>query len=174
MRRRPSLIDRPRHDAVRERAEAVPAIAVLDNWAHAEWTDGCQIDELPALQTLTVFTMNHLYEIIVLAQSRRPRPCPRWAVFSGVAGSLSGRLFSGRKLPEVARRLHRLLHGADVGGEVIVTSPVQKLTLSSLEAGSSTESNRSRPPSCRPSSRGRPCVLCNPPTFSYSPTAADE
>jgi hypothetical protein len=113
-----------------DRTEVVPAVAVLDNWAHAQWTDGCQVDELPALQSLTVFTMNHLYEIIVIS-SREGRVrvrggqfFPSWREVYLAGCSLGG---SFLKLRGVYTGFCMELH---VDGEVIVTSPVQKLTLS--------------------------------------------
>jgi hypothetical protein len=121
--------------ARRERTKAVPAVAVLENWAHAQWTDGCQIDQLPALQTLSVFTMNHLYEIIVIASHegrvrvRGGQFFPEWRDVCLAGCSLGG---SFLKLRGVYTGFCMELH---VDGEVIVTSPVQKLTLSSLEGG---------------------------------------
>jgi hypothetical protein len=109
---------------------AVPAVAVLDNWAHAEWTDGCQIDELPALQVLTVFTMNHLYELIVIhshegrVRVRGGQFFPDWREAQLAGCSLGG---SFLKLRGVYAGFCMELY---VGGEVIITSPVQKLTLS--------------------------------------------
>ena len=112
---------------------AVPAVAVLDNWAHAEWTDGCQIDELPAFQVLTVFTMNHLYEIIVIS-SHEGRVRVRGGQFfpEGREAQLAGCSLGGSflKLRGVYAGFCMELY---VGGEVIVTSPVQKLTLSRPE-----------------------------------------
>lgn len=133
MRSRPASAIVPRRPAGPERTEAVPAIAVLDNWAHAEWTDGCQIDELPALQTLTVFTMNHLYEIIVLAsQEGRVRVrggqfFPDWREASLAGCSLGGSFLKMRGV------YTGFCMELCAGGEVIVTSPVQKLTLSRPE-----------------------------------------
>ena len=49
---------------------AVPATAVLENWATAEWTDGCQVDSAPIFQALTVVTQNSLYELVVLDPAR--------------------------------------------------------------------------------------------------------
>jgi hypothetical protein len=130
MRSRPTSAIVPQRSGSPERAEAVPAIAVLDNWAHAEWTDGCQIDELPAFQTLTVFTMNHLYEIIVLgSQEGRVRVrggqfFPEWREASLAGCSLGGSFLKMRGV------YTGFCMELCAGGEVIVTSPVQKLTLS--------------------------------------------
>lgn len=124
---RPSVASAP------DRTRAVPALAVLENWTQAEWTDGCQIDQLPALQALRVFTMNHLYEIIVLAsQEGRVRVrggqfFPEWRDVCLAGCSLGG---SFLKLRGVYTGFCMELH---VDGEVIITSPVQKLTLSGVE-----------------------------------------
>ena len=118
-----------------DRETTVPAVAVLDNWANAEWTDGCQIDEVPALQPLTIITMNHLYEIIVIAgqdgliRVRGGQFFPEWREAHLAGCSLGG---SFLKLRGIYAGFCMELHA---GGEVIVTSPVQKLTLSQLEKG---------------------------------------
>jgi hypothetical protein len=112
---------------------AVPAVAVLDNWANAEWTDGCQIDELPGLQPLSVITMNHLYEIIVVAgdeglvRVRGGQFFPDWREAHLAGCSLGG---SFLKMRGIYAGFCMELH---VDSEVILTSPVQRLTLSALE-----------------------------------------
>jgi len=42
------------------------ASADLETWSKHEWTDGLQIDTLQELDTLSVRTMNNVYDIIVL------------------------------------------------------------------------------------------------------------
>ena len=106
--------------------------ALLDTWSHAEWTDGCQVDELPDLQPLTVITRNHFYEIVVIAgQAGRLRIrggllIPEWreAVLAGC--SLGG---SFLKLRGIYAGFCMELY---VDGEVIITTPVQRLTLTHL------------------------------------------
>jgi hypothetical protein len=104
--------------------------AILDNWARADWTGGCQVDALPALQPLTVITRNHFYELIVLTPQtgqirvRGGLLIPEWteAILAGC--SLGG---SFLKLRGIYAGFCMELH---LKGEVIVTTPVQKLTLS--------------------------------------------
>src|SRR5688500_20350380 len=62
--RRPSGPDPAPHQG---RPALVAREALLDIWTHAEWKDGCQVDQLPDLQPLTVITRNHFYELIVIA-----------------------------------------------------------------------------------------------------------
>jgi hypothetical protein len=113
---------------------SVPAVAVLDSWANADWSDGCQVDELCAMQPITVFTRNHLYEIYVIAgQEGRIRVkgglfFPEWREVTLAGCSLGG---SFLKLRGVYTGFCMELH---VDGEAIVTSPVQKLTLSHLDS----------------------------------------
>ena len=112
---------------------AVPAVAVLDNWANAEWTDGCQIDELPGLQPLSVITMNHLYEIIVisgdegLVRVRGGQLFPGWREAHLAGCSLGG---SFLKMRGIYAGFCMELH---IDSEVIITSPVQRLTLTALD-----------------------------------------
>ena len=42
-----------------------PSVANLDTWSHHAWTDGVQVDALPALECVTVQTRNSVYEITV-------------------------------------------------------------------------------------------------------------
>jgi len=41
--------------------------ALLDTWSSFDWQDGLQVDRLPALESMTVFTRNSRYEIVILA-----------------------------------------------------------------------------------------------------------
>lgn len=48
------------------RSSPEPRTAVsLDAWLQLSWTEGCQIDDLPCLQSMSVTTRNSVYEIIV-------------------------------------------------------------------------------------------------------------
>jgi hypothetical protein len=112
---------------------AVPATAVLDNWANAEWTDGCQVDRLPIFQPLTVVTHNNVYELIVsdptrgLVQLRGGQFFPDWREGQVAGCSLGG---SFLKLRGIYAGFCMELH---VGGETIITSPVVRLTLAHLD-----------------------------------------
>ena len=113
---------------------AVPASALLDHWLNAEWTDGCQVDAVPVFQTLTVITTNTLYEIVVLDGSqglirlRGGRFFPDWR-----EAQLAGCSRGGSVL-----KLRGIYTGFSMevrtGEEVIITSPVRRLTMTPLEA----------------------------------------
>jgi hypothetical protein len=112
----------------------VPAVAVLDSWANADWSDGCQVDELAEMQPIIVFTRNHLYEIFVIAgQEGRIRVkgglfFPEWREVTLAGCSLGGSFLKLRGLyTGFCMELH-------VDGEAIVTSPVQKLALSRIDS----------------------------------------
>jgi hypothetical protein len=113
---------------------SVPSVAVLDSWANADWSDGCQVDELGEMQPITVFTRNHLYEIFVIAgHEGRIRVkgglfFPEWREATLAGCSLGGSFLKLRGLyTGFCMELH-------VDGEAIVTSPVQKLTLSRIDS----------------------------------------
>jgi hypothetical protein len=112
---------------------AVPATAVLDNWANAQWTDGCQVDGLPLFQALTVITQNTLYELMVVDPSRgivRLRGgqfFPEWREAQLAGCSLGG---SFLKMRGIYAGFCMEFH---VWGETIITSPVMRLTLAHRE-----------------------------------------
>lgn len=107
----------------------VPATAVLDNWARAEWTDGCQVDGAAVFQALTVVTQNSLYELIVLdphrglVRLRGGQFFPEWRDVQLAGCSLGG---SFLKMRGIYAGFCMELH---VDGETVITSPVLRLTL---------------------------------------------
>lgn len=111
----------------------VPSVAVLDTWANFDWTDGCQVDQLQAFQPVTVVTRNHVYEIVVLEggsgliRVRGGQFFPEWREAHLAGCSLGG---SFLKLRGIYAGFGMELH---IAGDVIVTSPVQRLTLSHYE-----------------------------------------
>lgn len=111
---------------------AVPATAVLDNWANAEWTDGCQVDSTPVFQALTVITQNSLYELVVvdpgrgIVRLRGGQFFPEWREAQLAGCSLGG---SFLKMRGIYAGFCMELH---VGGETVITSPVLRLTLAHL------------------------------------------
>lgn len=111
----------------------VPSVAVLDTWANFEWSDGCQIDQQEAFQPVTVVTRNHVYEIVVLdgasgrIRLRGGQFFPEWREALLAGCSLGG---SFLKLRGIYAGFGMEIH---VAGDVIVTSPVQRLTLSHFE-----------------------------------------
>ena len=116
-----------------ESRSAVPAMAVLDRWTTADWTDGCQVDQVPDLQSLTVITRNHLYEIFVISGAdgrvrvRGGNFFPEWREATLAGSSLGG---SFLKLRGIYAGFCMELY---VDGESIITSPVQKLTLTQID-----------------------------------------
>ena len=111
----------------------VPSSAVLDNWANAEWTDGCQIDAVPVFQTLTVVTHNTFYEIVVLdghdgrVRVRGGHFFPDWREVQLAGCSLGG---SFLKLRGIYVGFCMELH---VDSEIIITSRVKRLTMTQLD-----------------------------------------
>lgn len=114
-------------------ASSVPTAALLESWAGAEWTDGCQVDGLTDMQPLTVVTRNTLYEIFVVAggegriRIRGGHFFPSWTEVV-LAGSTLGGSFL--KMRGVYAGFCMELHS---GGEVITTSPVRRLTLTPID-----------------------------------------
>lgn len=115
------------------RVSVVPATAVLDNWANATWTEGCQIDDAPTFQPLTVVTQNSLYELVVLDPSRglvRLRGgqfFPEWRDVQLAGCSLGGSFLKMRGIyAGYCMELH-------VDGETVITSPVLRLTLTHFD-----------------------------------------
>ena len=112
---------------------AVPATALLENWANAEWTDGCQVDAAPVFQAVTVITQNSLYELIVLdptqgiVRLRGGQFFPEWRQVQLAGCSLGG---SFLKMRGIYAGFCMELH---VDGETIITSPVTRLTLAHFD-----------------------------------------
>jgi hypothetical protein len=108
-------------------------VAVLENWANADWTDGCQVDQLADMQAITVITRNHMYEMFVIAgpegrvRVRGGLFFPEWRDATLAGCSLGG---SFLKLRGVYAGFCMELY---VDGEAIITSPVQKLTLTRID-----------------------------------------
>lgn len=111
----------------------MPTAAVLDTWAHFPWTNGCQVDQQKSFQPVTVITRNHVYEIVVLdgvsgrIRVRGGQFFPDWREAHLAGCSLGG---SFLKLRGIYAGFGMEIH---VGGEVIVTSPVQSLTLGHVD-----------------------------------------
>jgi predicted alpha/beta-fold hydrolase len=102
---------------------------VLDTWSAEKWTNGLQIDELDQLETLSVETMNHTYEITIINPATAEVmvrggdffPERTLAQFSGASfgGSFLKRygIYAGLKMEFRA------------GGKRIITSPVRRIGL---------------------------------------------
>jgi hypothetical protein len=119
----------PRIDPPAEPATTPTQGVTVDQWLQLPWDEGCQVDELPCLQSITVTTRNSLYEVIVTSprsggvKIRGGRFFPEWseAVLAGC--SLGGSFLK--------------LRGLYVGfcmelyfqGQVVVTTRVQTIAL---------------------------------------------
>jgi hypothetical protein len=113
----------------------VEARAVLDAWSTQDWSDGLQLDTLPALRSLIIRTRNNDYRLTVI---------------DGVRGDV---LVTGGKFFPTPTRAR--LNGATLGGSVIksrgvycgfrlefqfegqtiVTTRVKKIELAGEDAG---------------------------------------
>lgn len=105
----------------------VPASAMLETWSTNNWTNGIQINQLQELETLSVETMNHTYEVTVI------NPGTAEVLVRG------GEFFPERRLAHVSGASlggsFLKLHGIYVGfklellsdGRRIVTSPVRTI-----------------------------------------------
>lgn len=116
-----------------QQTSPVPRVAVLANWAAAAWKEGCQIDELPDFQPLSVQTRNTVYEMVVVdgregrVRVRGGRWFPAWTEATLAGCSLGG---SFLKLRGIYAGFCLEIH---VDGELVITSPVQRLALANLE-----------------------------------------
>lgn len=112
-----------------------PATAVLDNWANAEWIDGCQVDAVLQFQRLTVVTRNTLYELVVLdppqgrIRLRGGHFFPDWREAQLAGSSLGG---SFLKLRGIYAGFCMEFH---VDDDTVITSPVVRLTLPPADNG---------------------------------------
>jgi hypothetical protein len=117
--------------------------ADLETWTKHEWTEGLQIDTLQELDTLSVRTLNNLYEIIVL-HPRTAEVLVRGGKFfpEYTTAVLAGSSLGGSFLK---------LHGIYVGFRMelhrdrdpIVTSPVQSIRMVEEESDSHPRSELS-------------------------------
>jgi hypothetical protein len=107
----------------------VPAPALLDRWAVEEWKDGVQVDQLEELETLSVETLNHTYEITVI-DPRAAEVLVRGGAFfrERALAHLSGASLGGSFL-----KLHGIYVGFRIellaGGKRIITSPVRSISV---------------------------------------------
>ena len=110
---------------------AVPAAAVLSTWNSHSWDDGLHIDQLSALDHLTVLTQHSTYDIVVVSPANGEvlvRGGEFFPEFTSVR--LAGSTLGGSFLK--MRSIHpgfRIEFG--VGRGVIVTSPVRTISVAS-------------------------------------------
>lgn len=108
---------------------AVPASAVLSAWNDYAWRDGIRVDELLALDRLTVITRHSTYEIVLVSPASAEILVRGGTFFpefteARLAGSTLGGSFLKLRSVHVGFRLEFA-----VGKGVIITSPVSSVTL---------------------------------------------
>lgn len=109
--------------------------ADLDTWSKREWGNGLQVDSLQELDTLTVRTLNSVYEIIVL-KPRTAEVLVRGGKFfpeytnAFLAGASLGGSFL--KLRGIYTGFRMEIH---VGFEAIITSDVQTIGIVTEASG---------------------------------------
>lgn len=111
------------------RPTAVPASAVLSAWNDHEWRDGVHIEQLTALDRLTVCTQNNTYEIIITSTMTAEvlvRGGQFFPDFTAVrlAGSTLGGSFLKLRSIHPGFRIE-----FSVGPGVVVTSPVRTISV---------------------------------------------
>ena len=111
------------------RPTAVPASAVLSTWNQHEWRDGVHVDQLTALDRVSVLTLNSTYEIVITSTTTGEvlvRGGEFFPQFTAVrlAGSTLGGSFLKLRSIHVGFRIEFA-----VGKGVIITSPVRRITV---------------------------------------------
>jgi hypothetical protein len=114
------------------RPTAVPASAVLSTWNAHEWRDGVHIEQLNALDRVTVCTQNNTYEIIITSTAKGEvlvRGGQFFPDFTAVrlAGCTLGGSFLKLRSVHVGFRIE-----FSVGQGVVVTSPVRTISIAPL------------------------------------------
>jgi hypothetical protein len=113
----------------RAHTTAVPAAAVLSTWNSHSWDDGLHIEQLAALDHLTVVTHHSTYEIVLVSPANGEvlvRGGEFFPDFTSVrlAGSTLGGSFLKMRSIHVGFRIEFA-----VGRGVIVTSPVRAMSV---------------------------------------------
>jgi hypothetical protein len=111
------------------RQSAVPASAVLSSWQTYPWRDGIQVDQLMALDRVTVRTRHSVYEIIVVSSASADILVRGGEFFpeftrARLAGCTLGGSFL--KLRSIYIGFHMEFA---LGDGVIITSPVRTIDL---------------------------------------------
>jgi hypothetical protein len=111
---------------------AVPAAAVLSTWNSHSWDDGLHIDQLTAVDRLTVLTQHSTYEIVIVSPAsgevlvRGGEFFPEFTTVR-LAGSTLGGSFLKMRSIHLGFRIEFA-----VGRGVIVTSPVRTISVASV------------------------------------------
>jgi hypothetical protein len=113
------------------RPSTVPAAALLSSWNSYPWKDGVCLDQLAALDRVTVLTRNSCYEIVVVAPATGEVLVRGGSFFpTFTTARLAGCTLGGSflKLRSVFTGFH--IEFALAGG-IIITSPVGAIAISS-------------------------------------------
>jgi len=108
---------------------AVPAAAVLSTWNSHSWDDGLHVDQLTALDRVTVLTHHSTYEIVLVSPAtgevlvRGGEFFPEFTT-ARLAGSTLGGSFLKMRSIHVGFRIEFA-----IGRGVIVTSPVRTISV---------------------------------------------
>jgi hypothetical protein len=116
------------------RPSTLPTAALLSAWNAYPWKDGVCLDQLAALDRVTVFTRNSCYEIVVVAPASGEVLVRGGAFFPEFTSArLAGCTLGGSflKLRSVYTGFH--MEFALAGG-VIITSPVGTIAVSSSDS----------------------------------------
>jgi hypothetical protein len=124
-------MDAVRMNTTAIRPSTVPAAALLSSWNSYPWKDGICLDELAALDRVTVLTRNSLYEVVVVAPATGEVLVRGGSFFPEFTSArLAGCTLGGSflKLRSIFTGFH--MEFALPGG-VIITSPVGAIATSS-------------------------------------------
>lgn len=121
-------VQKTRSDA-QNQTTAVPAAAVLSTWNSHSWDNGLHIDQLSALDRLTVLTQHSTYDIVIVSPTTGEvlvRGGEFFPEFTSVrlAGSTLGGSFLKMRSVHLGFRIEFA-----VGRGVIVTSPVRTISV---------------------------------------------
>ena len=117
---------------------AVPASAVLSAWNDYAWRDGIRVDELLALDRLTVVTRHSTYEIVLVSPASAEILVRGGAFFPEfTAARLAGATLGGSFLKLRSIHIGFRLELA-VGKGVIITSPVATISIAPAHAARSS------------------------------------
>jgi hypothetical protein len=113
------------------RQSAVPSSAVLSAWQTYAWRDGIQVDQLTALDRLTVRTRHSTYEIILVSPATADVLVRGGEFFPEFTKArLAGCTLGGSFLK--LRSIHVGFHMEfALGDGVIITSPVRTIDVAS-------------------------------------------
>jgi len=119
------------------RQSAVPSSAVLSAWQTYAWRDGIQVDQLAALDRVTVRTKHSTYEIILVSPATADVLVRGGEFFPEFTKArLAGCTLGGSFLK--LRSIHIGFHMEfALGDGVIITSPVRTIDVASPDPRSS-------------------------------------